>query len=416
MTGDLPAPAGPVPAVTSSSGPWQDDHDRRARAVWSALAEPGDEVAGALVAACGAADALRWVASAVTRGRVDWRALEDRAGEVGPDLRRRVDAAVRRWAVRWPRVDAAADLAAARRCGARLVVPGDDAWPERLGDLGAQAPPALWVRGTLPRSRATVALVGARASTPYGERVAVDLASDLAARGWTVVSGGAYGIDAAAHRGALGGGGATVVVLAGGVDRAYPVGNAHLLEEAVASGGCVVSEVPPGSSPTRGRFLQRNRLIAAVSRATVVVEAAWRSGAASTAHHAARMMRPVGAVPGPVTSPASAGCHRLLRDGVAVCVTDAAEVVELAGDVGSDAAPDRAAGAARVGDGLDPLAARVHDALSRRAARDTTRVAQAAGTTVGEARAMLALLELEGLARRTASGWVAECAQSAPGG
>lgn len=384
------------------------DDERRARAVWSALAEPGDAVAGALVGACGATAALAWVAGAVGSDRPDWSTLEETAGELDDALRRRVAAAVRRWAARWPSLDPERDRTAAVRCGARLLVPGDPGWPDRLDDLGDLAPFALWLRGAPPTARRSVALVGARASTVYGERVTLDLAVELARRGWLVVSGGAYGIDAAAHRGALIGGGATLVVLAGGVDRAYPVGNAQLLEEVVRAGGSLVSEVPPGSAPSRGRFLQRNRLIAAASRATVVVEAAWRSGAASTAHHAARLLRPVGAVPGPVTSAASAGCHRLLRDGVAVCVTDAAEVVELAGEVGPDLAPSPADSPTRPTDGLEPLARQVHDGLSRRTARDVAQVAARAGTTPEQARAMLGLLELEGLARRAGSGWVVE--------
>ncbi|MCC2335305.1 DNA-processing protein DprA [Cellulomonas wangsupingiae] len=383
------------------------DDGRAARAFWSALVEPGDAVAGALVQACGAVASLGWVAHAVAAGRPDWSVLAGSTGHLDDALRRRVEVAVRRWAARWPSVDPARDLAVAARCGARLVVPGDDAWPAVLDDLGAVAPFALWVRGEDPRVRRSVALVGARACTTYGERVAVDLATDLARSGWVVVSGGAYGIDAAAHRGAVLVGGPTVVVLAGGVDRPYPAGNARLLEEVVRAGGTLVSEVPPGSTPTRGRFLQRNRLIAAMSRATVVVEAAWRSGAASTAHHAAGLLRPVGAVPGPVTSAASAGCHRLLRDGVAVCVTDASEVMELAGDVGRDAAPGHADAEVRALDGLEPAARQVHDGLSRRVARDTQQVAARAGTSAAEARAMLGLLELEGLAHRRGSGWVA---------
>lgn len=384
----------------------EDLDDRCARAVWSALAEPGDAVAGALVQACGAVESLTWVAGAVDRGRLDWAVLEEEGVPLDDGLRRRLTTAVRRWGARWPSIDLVRDRAAAERCRARLVVPGDRTWPAGLDDLGALAPFALWVRGVLPTTGRSVALVGARACTSYGERVAVDLALDLARRGWAVTSGGAYGIDAAAHRGALLGEGSTVVVLAGGVDRAYPVGNAALLEEVVRARGSLVSEVPPGAAPTRSRFLQRNRLIAAMSAATVVVEAAWRSGAASTAHHAARLLRPVGAVPGPVTSASSAGCHRLLRDGVAVCVTDAAEVVDLAGAVGTDTVPVQEGRDARLTDHLEPLARLVHDGLSRRTPRDTAAVAARAGTTVGQARAMLALLELDGLARRLPSGWV----------
>jgi DNA processing protein len=251
----------------------------------------------------------------------------------------------------------------------------------------------------------SVALVGARASTAYGDHVATDLAVGLADRRFTVVSGGAYGIDAAAHRGAVVAGAPTVVLLAGGVDRPYPAGNAQLLRRVLEVGGSVVSEVPPGSVPSRTRFLQRNRLIAAASRATVVVEAAWRSGALSTAAHAGALLRPVGAVPGPVTSMASSGCHRILRDGSAVCVTDAAEVAELAGDLGADLAPERHA-VARDTDGLGAEARRVLDALPVVRAATVGSVARAAGMGEREVRGALGMLELEGLAVQRDDGWV----------
>lgn len=202
-------------------------------------------------------------------------------------------------------------------------------------------------------------------------------------------------------------------VLAGGVDRAYPAGNARLLEAVVAVGGALVSEVPPASLPTKSRFLQRNRLIAAAGRATVVVEAAWRSGAMSTAHHAARLLRPVGAVPGPVTSMASAGCHRLLREGVAVCVTDATELRELAAlgtaDLAAAVAAERAADdrASRPSDGLDPVSRRVLDAMPRRVPADLDRVASVAGVSVAEARGALGVLELDGWVVRRDGGWSA---------
>jgi len=395
--------------------PWLEDgrlDDRTARAAWSALAEPGDLVAGALVASLGAVDALRLVGAA-TQGDVR-EAWESRLGGAVPDVLLdgaahgpRLARAVQRWAVRFSGLDPGRDREALAALSGAFVVPGDAAWPRRLDDLGIGAPFGLWVRGAdrldalLDRS---VALVGARASTSYGERVAVDLAAGAVGAGACVVSGGAYGIDAAAHRGALGPGGRTVVVLAGGVDRAYPTGNARLFETVVGSGGALVAEVPPGRVPTKSRFLQRNRLIAAAAGATVVVEAAWRSGAMSTAHHAARLLRPVGAVPGPVTSVASAGCHRLLREGSAVCVTDAAEVMELAGLVGSDLA-DEPYGEPRPADGLDPCAARVLDALPRRGGADVGDVAARAGTTVRETQAALGVLELRGLASRTGPLW-----------
>jgi DNA processing protein len=211
----------------------------------------------------------------------------------------------------------------------QVVIPGDTAWPVGLYRLPTP-PAALYVRGdawmlTAPER---IAIVGSRAATSYGEHVAIEMASALADRGAVIVSGGAYGIDGTAHRSAIATGGKTVAVLAGGVDRMYPVGHESLLMRVIET-GAVISELPPGSAPTRWRFLQRNRIIAAMSDAVVVVEAGVRSGSLNTAAHAHGLGMPVGAVPGPITSPASAGCHRLLREQGATCVTSAEEVRAL---------------------------------------------------------------------------------------
>jgi DNA processing protein len=374
--------------------------ERLARVAWSGIAEPGDVVAGALIAAMGAAEALAWLREGAPRDE-----------RLAPQASPRLAKAVSRWTLRLDRSAPEVALAAVDRLGGAVLVPGDPGWPTAVDDLGAEAPACLWVRGR--RDLAGVApgaaaIVGARAATSYGERVAYDLAAGIAARGAGVVSGGAYGIDAAAHRGTLGADGVAVVVLAGGVDRAYPAAHARLFDAVLAGGGAIVSELAPGGLPTRSRFLQRNRLIAAMTRATVVVEAAWRSGALSTAHHAARLLRPVGAVPGPVTSMASAGCHRLLRDGLAVCVTDADEVLELVRPSG--AAPASTPSAARYAevrthDGLDAVASAVLEALPRRAGHSVDRVAAAAGVTAQEALGALGHLELSGLAARSGDGW-----------
>lgn len=384
------------------------DEEALARAAWSRLVEPGDTVAGALVHTLGAREALEWVRWAAAGGRADAavQGLVARDDEAIAPLRRRLRSALARWEPRLPVLEPAREIEHVQRLGGRFLHPGTPGWPTGLDDLGAAAPLGLWQRGAPQPDRVltrSVALVGARASTAYGERVAVDLADGLAANGVCVVSGGAYGIDAAAHRGALAGGGVTVALLAGGVDRAYPAGNAALLERVLEQGGALLSEVPPGGVPSRSRFLMRNRLIAALSRATVVVEAAWRSGALSTAHHAAALLRPLGAVPGPVTSAASAGCHRLLREGAAVCVTDAAEVLELAGPLG--AAPGERPVEARPHDGLDRVADRVLDALSLRSAADVDTLACRAGVSAGDVRAALGTLELAGLAELRATGW-----------
>jgi DNA processing protein len=215
---------------------------------------------------------------------------------------------------------------------ATMLIPGDAQWPDGLHDLGATQPLALWTRGNTallaqPVAR-RVALVGARAATGYGEHVAMQLASDLADRGIGIVSGGAYGIDGVAHRATLAAGGNTIAVLAGGLDRLYPAGHTALLER-VAEAGLLVSELPPGHAPTRFRFLQRGRLIAALSQATVVVEAGYRSGSLAIAEQARAIGRTVAAVPGPVTSAASAGTHRLLRDQNARLITDASDLHSL---------------------------------------------------------------------------------------
>ncbi|MCL2089627.1 MAG: DNA-processing protein DprA [Micrococcales bacterium] len=396
--------------------------ERQARAVWTVIAEPGDPVAGELVAWVGADRALTWVRS-VGRGRADWSVLEGPEGGVleGPEGTV-LGAAVRRRLVRrgqtWARRLDAASLAldGAARAVLDLVVPGDPHWPTGLDDLGTAAPHALWLRGSLSASSvlapvAPVALVGARACTAYGQRVASELADGLVARGAVVVSGGAYGIDAAVHRGALTGG-ATWAVLAGGLDRDYPAGHRALFAQIVASGGALLGEAPPGAVPARHRFLQRNRLIAALTAGTVVVEAAWRSGALSTANHAAGLLRPVGAVPGPVTSAASAGCHRLLREGTAVCVTDAEEVVDLVGPIGTRPVGTgmAAAGVAPTDrstplDRLDDGARAVHDALSVRTPTTTVELVVRTGHGASAVRAALGRLDLAGLVERDGEGW-----------
>ena len=206
-------------------------------------------------------------------------------------------------------------------------------------------PLCLWVLGSTDLAmlaERSVSVVGARSSTSYGDTVASGLGSGLAERGWTVVSGAAFGIDAAAHRGALSVDGATVAVVAGGVDRPYPLAHTTLLAR-IAEVGAVVAEVAPGMAPTRPRFLLRNRIIAAMSRGVIVVEAALRSGSLNTARTAAEIGRPVGVVPGPVTSMMSSGCHQARRDGLAEIVTDVDEVIDLVGDLGVDAAPRRSA-------------------------------------------------------------------------
>jgi DNA processing protein len=218
-----------------------------------------------------------------------------------------------------------------------------------------------------------------------------------------VVSGAAYGIDGAAHGGALHAQGTTVAVLACGVDVPYPAGHTRLLER-IAQQGAVLSEYPPGTPPARHRFLVRNRLIAALAEGTVVVEAGRRSGAKNTAAAAEALGRVVMAVPGPVTSAKSVGCHELLRSNVAVAVTTAAEIVESAGRIGGDLAepapcPERAT------DGLDPQALRVYESLGQRAGHSAEQISVDSGVDLPQVRAVLPALELAGLAQRCEAGW-----------
>ncbi|MEU3912387.1 DNA-processing protein DprA [Streptomyces sp. NPDC029721] len=298
----------------------------------------------------------------------------------------------------------ARDLERAAADGVRFVCPGSAEWPTQLDDLGDARPVGLWLRGR-PNLRTwalrSVAVVGARACTPYGAHMAQTLAAGLAERGWVVVSGAAYGIDGAAHRGALASGGATAAVLACGVDTVYPRGHAGLLGR-ITRQGLVLGELPPGSHPTPSRFVLRNRVIAALTRGTVVVEAARRSGSLVTARRAQQLGRLTMGVPGPATSGLSAGVHELLR-GEAVLVTDAAEVVELVGDMG-ELAPVRH-GPVLARDLLDPAAARVLEALPAGRPADVDEISLGAGTGTDEVIGRLYELHSLGFVERQGDAW-----------
>lgn len=312
-----------------------DVEDPILRAVaWSGIIEPGDPAPRNLIGLLGEANALAWVFSAHPQ---DPRALaattddspdDQQTGEHFPWLKMH-----QRWHPRALELDLAEYLRMAQKLGARVLAPGGQEWPEKLSVLEDREPLALWILGDGPieqLSSPSVALVGARASTSYGNRVAETFAFDLASAGYPIVSGGAYGIDSAAHRGALSapsGSPNGVSVLCGGVGNLYPAGNQRLFDQ-LKHGGLIVSEVPPNWRPARWRFLERNRVIAALSDVVVVVEAGIRSGAIATANRALEIGRPVGAVPGPITAAASAGCHELIRDG-ADLVTNSEDVVRM---------------------------------------------------------------------------------------
>jgi DNA processing protein len=330
-----------------------------------------------------------------------------RRGEVGDVLAERTSA-------RRDMDCAAEDLELLSRRGGRLVTPDDDEWPGlafasftgapvRAKPQG-QAPLALWVVGPLRLdevAQRAVGIVGTRASTAYGEHVAADLSAGLGEHDVAIVSGGAYGIDGAAHRAALAVDGVTVAVLAGGVDVLYPAGHSALLHR-IGANGLLVSEYPPGIRPARHRFLTRNRLVAALSGATVVVEAGIRSGAASTAAWARALGRVVCAVPGPITSSASIGCHALLQAG-AELVTRADEVREIIGRAGELADPQpHPAGAL---DALTDTERQVYEALPGRGTRTPDEIAVAAGLPATEVLGPLAMLEIAGLIERHEGKW-----------
>jgi DNA processing protein len=391
--------------------------DRLARAWLSRVVEPGNLLLHLHVTEFGAAETVRRI----------------RAGTAPPLL-------LRAAAARRDHDGARRDLEAADILGIRFVTPADAEWPiaaiqtlERASPADSDAedgsyaepddtdrrtahrddvtgclvpPLGLWLRGPQRLDEIvarSVAVVGSRAATAYGEHVAGEIGYGLTDRGWPVLSGGAYGIDAAAHRGALGAGGPTVAVLACGLDRLYPRSNALLLQE-IAETGLLMSEYAVGAAPLRHRFLIRNRLIAALSVGTVVVEASARSGAQATAHRAARLGRAVMAVPGPVTSAMSVGAHDLIRSGGARLVTSAAEVLEEVAPIGAhlSAAPR---GPVHPRDELDEVGRLVLDAVPVRREAALERIAQVAGVPAGETLRALALLAASGLVETKSGGW-----------
>lgn len=431
--------------------PLQATPQRIVRADLSRLIEPGDLLAGLALERFGA-EALH---ALITSGRAASASERQRLAEaaesagLGPRQRDLRDG-LARWRPRCDQLHAAADLAAMGRLGGGVLTPEDPGWPQQLQDLGPSAPVALWFRGgeepeevslkRLPGPNRTVAIVGSREVTDYGIRVTAELTEDLVRAGLCVVSGGAYGVDAAAHRAALrtaleqasrsapgseSAGGScsaenagraptpTLAVMAGGLDRFYPAGNESLLRE-VAAHGLLLSEMAPGSAPTRHRFLQRNRLIAALGMVTVVTEARWRSGAQSTAHHALTLGREVGVVPGSIFSASSAGCHRLLRETPAQLVRDAADVLGLVTGAVPARTPSRnpvhpelpvPAGQKQPQDGLDEAQRLLFDALPRRGLSAPGKLSAVAGLPLPKVLAELTRLQRSGHARDVNGQW-----------
>ncbi|WP_449191239.1 DNA-processing protein DprA [Actinoplanes subglobosus] len=365
------------------------------------LAEPGNRAVWALVEQAGAPEALdRLLSGDAPEPRL--RAAVAARTAAG-DARRMAEIAMRR----------------ADRLGARLVVPSDREWPRRVADLATleldsggrinndtRPPLCFWVRGAWPLGdtlERSVAIVGARAATNYGIHVTAGLAHSISESGWTVLSGGAFGIDAAAHRGSLAAGGPTVAVLACGIDRPYPAGHTALFNE-IAESGLLISEWPPGAEPLRHRFLIRNRVIAAATAGTVVVEAAARSGAAQTMSRVLALNRPAMVVPGPVTSAMSVGCHEILRNNpYARVVTNASDVLEEVGRIGEYLA-DVPRGPERRHDHLDEEAALVLEAVPANGSSTPERLAAEARLSLRTVLRRLSLLEVAGLVVRNSDG------------
>lgn len=416
------------------------------RAQLSRLIEPGDLLGGVALAELGVERLHQLITSGETTTAQLQQLVAEAALQQGLSERQRdLNSAVERWRTRLSQIRGSQDLQEAATRGAGLLIPEDPQWPAGLNDLGAGAPLGLWHRTDpvvgrlrLPKPGRCVAIIGAREATDYGMQIAYEFAEELARHGVTIISGAAYGIDGAAHRGALRGhrsvqttpsvsvqptvpdgaddeaqAPSTVAVLACGVDRLYPAGHESLLQD-VMQDGLVLSELPAGSAPQRHRFLQRNRIIAALADAVIVIEARHRSGALSTAHHGLNLGRPVGAVPGSIRAASSTGCHRLLAETPTQLITDTADIVELIGAVqpspqqhqphtGTQA--PAAANTASAWDSLDDVQKRLYDALPQRGSTTAGRLSGIAGLSMPEVYAGLSRLQRDGLAQRKDQNW-----------
>jgi DNA processing protein len=389
-------------AQVSSGDLIPDAVDFFATLAWSVICEPGDAFAGQLIGAFGPARALE-----LEIERTSPKHYCELFTEVGVDplevkkfgaFEKTILDARERWT---PRMNLHSVLMACERLssvGGWFVAEGMNGWPSTLDDLDRHSPRGLWGIGdksSLAELGLAIAFVGSRMATPYGESVCAELIQPLVERGYSIVSGGAYGIDAAAHRAALAAGGKTFAMMAGGIDRLYPSGNRELFKT-IGANSALVSEMPPGAEPTKWRFLQRNRLIAALGQATVVVEANPRSGAVSTANRAREIGRPIGAVPGPINTPGSDGCHQLIRNCQAELITCAEDILEMIRGTSTIAVEPST--------GLGPLETRVLDAIGYSGA-NLGFIQTAAGLTNSEAQIGLASLSLMGVIEQDSSGW-----------
>ena len=360
------------------------EEELTATIIWSALVEPGDRISGILRATYGSAKALKLVLARQVRPPEGLSTSE-------------LTLAYERWLPRYSPELAVELIRKAARGDMQVLLPTDELWPKSLAQLGPHAPLALWFRGHAQNFLAlkrAVAIVGSRTCTSYGQRVTADTVTATVNNQAAIVSGGALGVDSVAHRVALAQTAQTTAVMAGSLDNLYPSGNWQLFDE-IGHKGLLISEMVPGAKPTRWRFLQRNRLIAALSEAVVVTEAGWRSGSINTANHAATLNRRVFAIPGPIHSPTSAGCNRLIRDLQAELLLDPSELPGELGWKSNDMLESN---------GLGHLELRALDALSR-SRKSIESVAIKAGLTIGEAQIALTSLQLDSLAEGSYEGW-----------
>jgi DNA processing protein len=378
----------------------EDEIDFFASLAWAVICEPGDAFAGQLISTFGAARSLSL--ELARSSAKDYSTYFADAGSDWLELQKfgRFEKTLAEARERWlPRFSISKVKDAVKTMSALegwFITQNSEHWPNSLFDLENHAPRGLWGVGkpSLLEDRA-ISLVGSRISTAYGENATAELIGPLVHRGFAVISGGAYGIDAQAHRATMALKGSTIAVMAGGLDRLYPSGNRELFKE-IAHKGLLVSEMPPGAEPTKWRFLQRNRLIAALGQVTILVEANVRSGAVSTANRAVDLGRPVGAVPGPINLPGSDGCNQLIRDFKAQLITSADDVLELMGESTSD----RTAGPT----GLGALETRVLDVIGTGYA-DISRICEEGGLTRSEAEVGLGGLSLLGVIAKDSLGW-----------
>lgn len=374
-----------------------------ARATFSLVTEPGDRFAGALMASLSPEVLLDLLLERASLSAVLSRLKEaDDSGELlgrFTDLGSAYSDALQRWTPRLKLVDVISALDVARKHGAIVLTPLSQSWPAQLDDLQDAAPHCLWVKTSstnLFNFAESISVVGSRIATSYGEWVTSEIVSDCSSRSLPIISGGAYGIDAIAHRAAIANELATVAFMAGGLDRLYPSGNASLFEK-ILERGALVAEQAPGASPTKWRFLQRNRLIAAMSSATIVIEAGQRSGALNTVTHALELGRPVGVVPGPITSQASAGCNRLISEGLVSSICAPSEAADLALGKAGWFQPELA--------GLGAYETRALDAMGSKSLAATD-IANRAGLTSRETEIALGQLALLGFVKQTDRGWL----------